>query len=305
MAGLIKTLFRVGIITAACGGLALVIAGPTRASAIVGQAHTAILSHIDGNIDDPVALRTQLRDLEREYPERIAQVRGDLAELKLQMRQLERERAVAERVVSLAERDISTLAPLVAEASVSQGVATASAGIRNVVSVQFDNRTLSVGQAQTRLNQVQHTRVAYANRAADASHDVIYLAQQAEQLETLLTQLESERAQFQSQLWQLDRQVDAIARNDKLIEMLEKRQRTIDECSRYEVASLDQMVSRLDEVRVRQQAELDHLTGNTAEISYEDVAKLQLDSEGTLRELEMDASDSTTLHFSDASPKLR
>lgn len=301
MAGLFKTLFRVGIITAACGGLALVIAGPQRASAIASQAHSAILSHIDGNIDDPVALRSQLRDLEREYPERIAQVRGDLAELNLQLRQLEREQAVAERVVSLAERDIETLQPLVAEAAASQGVAPAGHGVRTVVSVQFDNRTLSLGQAQTRLNQVQHTRVAYANRAADASHDVIYLQQQAEQLEALLTQLESERSQFQSQLWQLDRQVDAIARNDKLIDMLEKRQRTIEECSRYEVASLDQMVTRLGEVRARQQAELDLLTGNPSEVSYEDVAKMQLDSEGRA----LPSEGVGTLQFSGASPKLR
>ena len=279
MAGLIKTLLRVGVITVACGGLAVLIAGPHRAAAIASQAQSQILSAIDANIDDPVALRSQLKELEREYPERIAQVRGDLAELKQQLRQLERERAVAERVVSLAEADMSTLSPLVAEAASAQGVATASHGVRTIATVQFDGRMLTVGQAQTRLNQAQHTRVAYANRAADAAHDVVYLEQQADQLEKLLVQLESERAQFQSQLWQLDRQVDAIARNEKLIDMLEKRQRTIDECSRYEVANLDQMVARLSEVRARQQAELDLLTGDAASVSYEDLAKMQLEAE--------------------------
>ena len=91
MAGLFKTLLRVGVVTTACGGLALLIAGPDRASALVGQAHDTIIQHIDATIDDPVALRKQLRELEREYPERIAQVSGDLAELNEQISQLEQE----------------------------------------------------------------------------------------------------------------------------------------------------------------------------------------------------------------------
>lgn len=302
MAGLIKTLLRVGVVTAACGGLALLIAGPDRASALVDQAHDTILSHIDSTIDDPVALRKQLRELEREYPERIAQVSGDLAELNEQLRQIEREQAIADRVVALADRDLGALRPVVAEAVAGQTVSPAGHGVRAVAGVVIDGRALTLSQAQTRLEQVSHTRVAYANRAADAAHDVIYLSQQSEQLENLLVQLESERAQFQGQLWQLDRQVDAIARNEKLIDMLEKRQRTINECSRYEVANLDQMVSRLSEVRARQQAELDLLTGNPAEVSYEDLAKMQLDSE---TRSPLSVENSTGLTPADRAPTLR
>jgi len=281
MAGIFKTLIRVGVIASACGVAAVLIAGPSRSAAIVSQARDAIVEKIDANIEDPVALRKQLRELEREYPARISQVRGDIAELNEQIRQLEREQAVSERVVSLADRDLEAIAPLLAEAeAASAEVERVSGSVRNVVNVRFDHRSYTLDQAYTRANQISHTRVAYANRAADAAHDLVYLQQQAERLGELLVQLETERAQFQAQLWQLDRQVDAIARNEKLIDMLESRQKTIEECSRYEVASLDQMVSRLAEVRARQQAELDVLTTDRERVEYEDVARMQLDSEG-------------------------
>jgi len=311
MAGIFKTLIRVGVITAVSAGAAVLIAGPHRTAALVSQAREHIMSHIDESIEDPVALRAQLRELEREYPGKIGQVRGDLAELREQMRQLDRDRAISERVVALADRDLGALRPLLDEAQATSVQKASYGGVRTVASVRFDNRTYTLEQAHSKANQISQTRIAYANRAADASHDLVYLQQQEERLSELLDQLETERAQFQSQLWQLDRQVDAIARNEKLIDMLEKRKRTIEECSRYEVASLDQMVSKLAEVRARQQAELDVLTGQGSAVDYEEIAKMQLGEEqGSLRRATV-AEDSAAadglLYSTDEalSPKLR
>jgi hypothetical protein len=280
MAGIFKTLIRVGVITAASAGVAVLIAGPHRAAALANQAREHIMTQIDDRIEDPVALRSQLRDLEREYPGKIAQVRGDLAELRSQSKQLERDRAVSERVVALADRDLNAIRPMLEEADVAQVQKASYGNASNVVSVRFDNHIYTLDQARVKAEQIAHTRVAYANRAADAAHDLVYLVQQEQRLAELLTQLESERTQFQSQLWQLDRQVDAIARNEKLIDMLEKRKKTIEECSRYEVASLDHIVSKLAVVRARQQAELEVLTGQDGAVNYEEVARMQLGTEG-------------------------
>ena len=311
MAGIIKTLIRVGVITAASAGAAVLIAGPHRAAALVSQAHESIMTHIDERIDDPVALRSQLRELERNYPERIGQVRGDLAELREQMRQLDRDRAVSERVVALADRDLGLLSPMLQDAEGVQAEAASYGGVRKVASVVFDNRTYTLDQARTRAQQIGQTRVAYANRAADAAHDLIYLKQQEEKLEDLLAQLETERTQFQGQLWQLDRQVDAIARNESLIEMLEKRKQTIEECSRYEVASLDQLMGRLAEVRARQQAELDVLSGTGGSVDYEEIARMQLGTEqGLVRSVPVEEDTGLTLvplldSTGELAPKLR
>lgn len=285
------------------------LAGPERVHAAYDQGKDNLLSVIDSNIDDPHVLRSQLKGLQKEYPDRISQVAGDLAELKEQIRQLERDKAISERVVGLADRDLGAIAPLIEQAEASQIEKTAYYGgkIQNVVSIRFENHLYSLDQAYQRVNRMNQTRVAYANRAADASHDLVYLVQQGDRLSGLLDQLQGEQAQFQGQLWKLDQQVDAIARNEKLISMLESRQQTIDEMSRYECASLDQMVSRLDEVRARQQAQLDLLTNDSRGDDYEDVARMQLNSESVLNAPTAVPGDLDTLLYqnSDSQPKLR
>jgi hypothetical protein len=94
-----------------------------------------------------------------------------------------------------------------------------------------------------------------------------------------LTQLENERAQFRTQMVGLGRQVDAIARNERLIALLERRNETIEECSRYEAVSLDQITGRLAEIKSRQEAELDLLARAEEQGDYEELARLQLASE--------------------------
>ncbi len=271
-----KHVFRIGaigVLTAgAIGGATLMVAGPERTKAVIDQVHNDIVASIDEAIDDPVALRAQLVELEREYPKRIGQVRGDLAELNEQIRQLERERDVAERVVAMAQDDVSLLEPALAEAAANR-----ARGVQpRATLVAFGDNVLSYDRAQAKFNQIQGTLVAYQNRAADAAHDLTYLAQQSTRLDELLVQLETERAQFQSQIAQLSRQVDAIARNERLIHLLEKRNKTIEQCSRFEVVSIDHLTGRLAEIRSRQEAELDHLANARQRDDYEELARMQI-----------------------------
>lgn len=279
MIGLIKGTLRMGVFgllaVGALGAGAYLVAGPQRTKAVIGKVQSGVLEKIDRCIDDPTALRAQLQELEREYPAKIGQVRGDLAELQEQIRQLEREHAICERVVAMTERDLGELEPALAEASAAFQSGEAPRGIL----VSFDDHVYTFDRARSKVGQVRQTRIAYTNRAADAKHDLTYLRQQAERLEDLLMQLENERAQFQGQIAQLGRQVDAIERNDRLIGLLEKRNRTIEECSRYDAESLDQITSRLSEIRSRQEAELDHLASSQRQLDYEDLARIELQGE--------------------------
>ncbi len=275
----LKKIFRTGVIATllvgTAAGAAVFVAGPNRTKAVIDQVHGQVLDHIDHAIDDPTALRAQLREMEKEYPARISQVRGDLAELNEQIRQLDREREIAQRVVELADSDLAAL-----ESGFQEATARAEVeGSSRLVSVRVENRPLSVERATLRINQVRNTKIAYANRMADAQHDLAYLEQQSERMSELLLQLENERAQFRSQIQALSRQVDAIARNERLIGLLEKRNRTIEECSRYEAISLDQISGRLAEVRSRQEAELDVLAQSQEQGDYEDLARMQLAGE--------------------------
>src|SRR5215471_11066205 len=109
-----RNLVRFGVIAGLVGGTALVIATPDRIGALFTQTQNHINSAIDKHIEDPVALRAQMKKLEGEYPSRIAEVQGDLAELREQKSQLQRELAVSDRVVSLAQGDLEQLQGMIA-----------------------------------------------------------------------------------------------------------------------------------------------------------------------------------------------
>ena len=278
MISLFKKTLKLGMCTAGLIGVATIgafaLVGKGRTQAVMHDLHGRVLEGIDQSIDDPSAMRAQLHEMEKEYPERIAQVRRDLAELQTEIRGLERERAVSERVVALADADLQRVETQLAAQSASGETQLVALG-----SVEIDNRVISRDRAAARLQQIKSTRVSYANRAADAGHSLMYLEKQAGRLEEVLAKLETERAEFQGQILGLSREIEAIARNERLIKMLEKRQRTLDECSRYEAVSLDQINGRLSEIKSRQEAELDYLATSEQETDYEDLARMQLSTE--------------------------
>lgn len=272
---LLRTAVVGSVVTGVAVGATVLIAGPERSAVIFDQVQGKVLATIDANIDDPVALRAQLRELEHQYPERIADLRGDLAELREQIRQLERDQEISERVVALAQNDLERLENVNDE---------------GMLAVSFDG-DYARNRHYNRAMQIQQTKAVYAGRAADAGHDLEYLRQQESRMVEVQAQLETEYAQFQAQLWQLERQVDAIARNDRLIDLMDERQKTIDELSSFEVASVDHMVARLSEMRSRQEAELEMLSGDRRRTDYEAVARMQLEEQkapADLRSLRVD-----------------
>lgn len=267
MFSILKPFFRLALIMLVVAGIAAMVAGPERVHAMAHQVKAEISDVIDSNIDDPVALRAQLRKLEKEYPERIAQVNSDLGELQMQIRDLEREKSIAQRVVLLARQDAESFHGEFE----TEPVAYSTASSRYAANA-------AASRAKARAAQANQVAATYAGRVEDADRDLGYLYQQAERMEEVLAQLESERAQFQAQLIQLERQVDAVARNERLISLMEKRNKTIEEMSRYEAGSLDQIQSRLAGIRNRQEAELQVLSSAQNQMSYEERAKYELES---------------------------
>ncbi len=279
-----KTIVRGAVLTALVGGAAVVVAGPDRIHALFHSAQHRINNAIDANISDPAALRSQLRSLEEQYPHRIAEVRGDLAELNEQITQLERELAVSKKVVAMADTDLNSMQAVLTKAEEAR-----TAGSAQVVRVKFDagEHACNMDEAYGKVNRVTQLRAAYAGRATDIERDLGYLGQQKDRLTGLLNQLETERTQFQTQLFSLDRQVDAISRNDRMIEILQKRNETIDQQSRYRAASLDQVAGHLADIRAKQEAKLDMFGQSNDVRNYENAAKYLLDNEkaGEIRTL--------------------
>ncbi len=278
-----KTLFRTAVIgtalsAAVLGGTAMIV-GPERVGAMAEQVTNQIETHFDDSLDDPVVLRRQLEKVRRQYPERIKTVRRDLASLQDEVRRLEHERAVSARVVEMVDKDLALIGPALEDAKAQ----LASNGPRQAV-VEFDGEIMSLRRARTKAREIERTRTAHAARAADAGHNLKYLQTQESRFLGLLEQLEEEQATLSAQVIQLENEVESIARNERLIAMLEARQRTLESAERFKVGSLDQLTGVLERKRTEQEAELDRLAAGVEAASYEDLAERELSAVSALRD---------------------
>ncbi len=276
MGCLTKNVVRVGLIGALVAGAAVAIAGPHRVRAVIHEARSHVNSGIDGMLDDPVALRAQLRDLEAKYPERIAAVQADLDQVTGEIASLHRSLAVSERVVALADEDLDRLEVALGEAQ-SHEIHRASLDGATRVVIVFKNNRLSPAQAATKAREITNTRNAYAARADDIRRELGYLGQQEERLSSLASKMEAEQAEFQAQLWELDRQVDAIARNERMVKMMEQRERRFSRFASYEGVSLDNLRDDLSRARAEQERRLEALMARVTPHDYEAEAKRDLD----------------------------
>jgi len=277
---LVKTAVRIAVIGGLATGAAVLVAGPERVAAIGGQVRTSVNKAIDSQIDDPVALRAQLRKLESQYPERIAEVRSDLAELDAQLEDLKKDQAVSEKVVALAKADYEALSPLIAKAEAARVESPYA-----VINVRFGGGTLTLDQAYARGTQINQTIGAYQTRAADAAQNIAFLDQQKQRLTELLTELETERAEFQAQVWQLDNEIAMIERNENLIDMVESREKTLNKYERYEAVSLDHVKERMRKIRAEQEAKLKELANKSEARNYEQEAQQMIETENLGREV--------------------
>ncbi|MFG0257027.1 MAG: hypothetical protein ACF8GE_03900 [Phycisphaerales bacterium JB043] len=284
MAGITRTLLRVGVIGGLLAGGAVVIAGPHRIGALTHQMHGKITNVIDSHIDDPVAMRAQLRDLESRYPKRIAQVRSHLGEIEEQLNQITRDVTISERVVEMAHADYNELRDLIARAE----TANLEYGGAKLVAIAFKSSEYDIDSAYSRANSIADTATVYANRVTDLQRDKNSLERDKQQLESLLGKLETEHAQFRAQIAQLDGQIDSIARKQKMVKIMEERQRRIDELSRYEVASLDQFKANLAKRQAELEGKLEGLARVEGNNDYETKARFEVDTKTTLEPMSLE-----------------
>jgi len=278
-----KTIVRGVVITALAGGVLVAVAGPQRVGYMIHQTRSNVIGVIDNNIEDPIMLRAQIKNLEAQYPQKIAEVRSDLTEVQTQISQLDRELQVAVKVINLAGMDLETVSGQLTQARYTQ-----ESNPGAIVRVSFNNKAIDLDDAYAKRNQIQQTRDMYAARATDLQTDLGYLNDQELQLAELLERLESERSEFQAKLFQLDAQIDTIARNERLIDMMEDRQDTIDAHSNFQANSLDQLNGRLSGIRTEQRARLEAIAGRDADKNYVDEAEFLIDQEGLVQEFEDD-----------------
>ena len=270
-----KSTLRWGLIGAmGLGGLTLPIC-PDRVAAGFDQVRVSVAGLFDDFVDDPVALRRQLETLASQYPDRIAEVRGEVAEVEHQIEQLRHDSEVADRVVAMTTSDLSELREVVANAEAEAASGRTVAFRRGLSSVDGD-------QARSEARRIANVRSAYEDRLASNTTQISFLTQQRDRLSEILDRLEHEYGEFETKLLALDRQIDAIERNERLIVMTEEQQAILSDYERLgRVGNLGQLEAKLAELRTVQEAQLQTLANRGVKTDYERIARDELSVQRT------------------------
>ena len=269
MFSLSRCVLRWGLIGATGLAALAFVLGPDRIAAGFDQVRSSLRGLTDEFVEDPVALRRQLANLAEKYPARIGEVRSELVDVDRQLARLSRERDVAKRVVRMTNEDLSDIR-IALDAPDGDGPRTIRVGDRS-----FDR-----GQAPQEMRRIATIRSTYHDRLNSTEVQSEFLSTQKGRLLDILNALEDEQTRYQAKLWQLDRQIDAIARNERLIEMTEEQQAILAEYDKFkDVGSLDQLESKLAELRTIQEAQLESLSNRGSNSQYEDAARDELRDE--------------------------
>lgn len=260
-----RTIFRTALIGGlAVGGLTLLV-GPHRVMAGAAQIQHRFITWFDSNVEDPVVIRYQLKQLQKEYPEKIRETIRNLAEIDAEIGAVQRDRDVAEKMIATSQGDLASLRSLVDKAGYVQ---QASYGDRPVL-VRFQGQHLSVEQAYAKAGTIQQTMLNYSERLAVNDRDLQLLLGQRDRMASQLEDLQNEYSTFQAKVAQIERHIASIERNESITKSLEERETMLAENDRWNVTNLDQIVNRLAAVQTEQQAVLEALSQRAVERDYE------------------------------------
>ena len=264
-----RCMFRWGLISTLALGGATLLVGPERMASGLAHVRAKAQSVVDSASDNPMVLRRQLADLAEEYPERIAAVQGEIAEVNHQISQFVHDSKVAARVVAMTTEDLGELKTLITKAREVEG---------RPVFVRFEGVRFGVDQAYGEARRIQNVRISYGDRVACNQQQLEVLHQQKARLYEIHSKLEDEYSTFETQMWQLDRQIDAIERNARLIDMTEQLQATLAGYDHWgKLDNLKQLQSKMAELQAIQDAQLDTLAKVGIRYDYEKRAQYDLD----------------------------
>lgn len=289
--GFCKTAFKTFATVALIGGGSLIVMdqiAPGSARAAVKHARDTVKSTIDQNLSDPVKLRAATARLAAEYPDKITAARGDLDQVQREIADFARRLEESRLVVQLTDADLRRLDDVIARARQTEQARPSA-----VVLVSFNGQRLPVREAQAERRSIADTQNTHAALVENLERDVGYLQKQEAQLAELIAKLEAEYAEYQAKIFQLDVQIEAIARNERMIALIESRQQRIEELAGFEAHSLEQLESKVAAIQSQQRDRIERLVGSEQTRSYVDLARTLIDSEADAAPLDAAHADDT------------
>src|SRR5262245_9507051 len=167
-----RCILRWGLVSGlALGGVTLLV-GPERVSAGLSMIRSKCQGVVDSAISDPVALRHQLEGLAKQYPDRIGQVRGEIAEVDHQLGQFERDMESSKRVVTMTTEDLGQLKTLVARAEAS------AKETNRPVALRFEGAKFNIDEAYNEARRINNVKATYQDRFANDQQQHAFLTEQ-------------------------------------------------------------------------------------------------------------------------------
>src|ERR1043166_3378132 len=167
-----RSLLRWGLLAGLALGGATLVLGPDRVSAAFAVVCNKAQGAVDRVVSDPVAMRRQLEGLAKQYPDRIAEVRGEVAQGEMQISQYTHDIEIANRVVAMTTDHLGQLKALVSRAEES------AQGTTRPVSIRFGGTKFNVDEAYTEARRINSVRGSYQDRLAADHQQLAFMTQQ-------------------------------------------------------------------------------------------------------------------------------
>ena len=190
-----------------------------------------------------------------------------------------------ERVVTITAKDLGQL---------KDSVLAATTGIEDTRKVTVRRGSFDIGldQARSEARRIIGIKSAYEDRFLGNEQQISILDRQKERLTDILAKLETEYGEFEAKLFQLDRQIDSIERNDRLIAMTEEQQAMLNDFEKLgKVGNLRQLEAKLEELRTTQEAQLQTLERHGIQGEYEQRAREEIVIDSSISSVSRDNPD--------------
>jgi chromosome segregation ATPase len=257
-------LIRLSMLALLLGGAVVAVVGVRRVESAYLSVRDHLRANVDGMVDARVALRHEVENLSREYPRRIADLRGQLSDIDRDVAECEAQRRVSDEVVALCRGDLEVIGGAVAALPAEGGA------------IAFRGERLTRADAERRAARIGETTRAHAVRGEDLARELTLLEAERERIRSELATTEEEFRSFTAEAASMLREIDALGRQEKLVDLAERRAKTAADPLAERSASLAELKGRIERRRTELSERLNALGVIENGGEYEARARLQL-----------------------------
>lgn len=271
MFGFVRRIFKWTIVSGLVVFGLVSIVGATRVKTAWWSVRDHLRANVDELVDTRIALQHEIRKLQKAYPQRIADLRYQVREIERDLTDCEKDRRICEEVVALCESDADVLQRklLAAEA---EGDEVGLVPVR----VEFRAEQLQRSDALHRAARITETAVTYRGRLIDLESEKELLAEERVRIRAELAELESEYRQFKAEIGSMNREIDALKRKEKLVDLAKRRQHEQDDLFSDRASALQVVRDRIEKKKIELEETLRGYRSFRSGNEYEARARLRL-----------------------------